>query len=728
MISGWDDVDKRDYNAEVNAKALRKLGMAERKQLLFDGIRAHATNAMKELLSYEPILATEVMYGYEGSAIHAETESGRCYHYTAQEKDGFFSPLHLAAESGDRALVTILLKDFDADPEELDYRKMTAEEKCTQESRKAFFEMRGLHFEAMERYTGGKHQITGKRNGTGTLYFKPEGYECPEKILYRGTFKDDVYHGQGALFWPGSDVMQYQGRFKGGVKHGRGVMFDSSGNKIYHGTFRDDKKDGRGELFEDVEGTFTRTYHGEFENDQMHGFGVALYGSGGSFVGRFEYGMKAGVGVYAYPNGDRFEGMFFGDKPDGKGSYYTPTADGKETGSHFMWQNGRKTSQVDTPFVPDKLDMPEANEDDINNNTALTSILNSDPSDDASVSSADTRNKKDGSSKNNANKETKNSDDVSKEITSKLAFLPNPSGKDWKQQLGKAVRISGKTAKVMGMKVPESEALNSNKKDAGKSNSDEVDEEDESEEEPDMDDVISSHFLRYAPLLTAYVYSCSASKVFEGRSAAETDSAAQNQLPMFVPEFDAVNHLVMDAVEDYNERWEKAFAAKKAEEAEVEAQKVEDGDGEKKDNNDEKGGHHRSSVDLAQGAGVVSQIKNNNVFLTEAEKRKELKRKQRAELAARKGGGALGKDMEDEIGNIVYDILEKELCELTTDDGTGMGGEDMDVLLPTRSYTQRQRKHGEYGATDDTEHEHDTLSNEFATELLYLLRMAKSVI
>jgi hypothetical protein len=27
----------------------------------------------------------------------------------------------------------------------------------------------------------------------------------------------------------------------------------------------------------------------------MHGFGVAHYGSGGTFVGRFEYGLKASI-------------------------------------------------------------------------------------------------------------------------------------------------------------------------------------------------------------------------------------------------------------------------------------------------------------------------------------------------------------------------------------------------------------------------------------------------
>jgi hypothetical protein len=76
----------------------------------------------------------------------------------------------------------------------------------------------------------------GKRNNQGVLYFKPEGYETVEKQLYRGSFKNDRYHGHGTLYWPGQDSIQYIGRFKAGAKHGRGIEFDEQGRKIFQGT------------------------------------------------------------------------------------------------------------------------------------------------------------------------------------------------------------------------------------------------------------------------------------------------------------------------------------------------------------------------------------------------------------------------------------------------------------------------------------------------------------
>jgi hypothetical protein len=91
-----------------------------------------------------------------------------------------------------------------------------------------------LKYEATERYVG-KTDRAGKRHNQGVLYFKPEGYEMVEKQLYRGSFKNDRYHGHGTLYWPGQDSIQYIGRFKAGLKHGRGIEFDEHGRKIYQG-------------------------------------------------------------------------------------------------------------------------------------------------------------------------------------------------------------------------------------------------------------------------------------------------------------------------------------------------------------------------------------------------------------------------------------------------------------------------------------------------------------
>ena len=729
---------------------IRKMDTSERRKFLFDSLRAQSTENARAVLSLDGKLASQMMHGYEGSDIYADIigGNGRCYTYTGQEKDGFFYPLHVAAEAGSKECVQLLIKDFDVNCDLLDYREITAEAKCApgQPSRHAFFEMRGMFFEMRERYQGGTNKLNGVRHGQGILFHKPEGYEHAEKVLYRGTFKDNVYHGQGALYWPGSDVLQYKGRYKAGVKHGRGILFDDKGHKIYQGTFRDDKKDGRGELFEATEGRFSRTYHGDFENDMMHGFGVAYYDDAGTFVGRFENGMKAGVGVYVYPNGDRFEGMFFADKPDGKGSYYTPTADGKgETGSHFIWQNGRKSSQVEAPFAPDKLDLPDPNEKDVSN-IVMNAIINSD---DASVSSLDTIiGKKEadtgggGGKRGDRGKGTsERRSSTTSQVSTKRKGDPTVSKaeevaeNDWKMQLGRAVRIMGKTAKLMGMEDPvavaKAEAVAAHKMSDASANLDEAEDEEEAssdEEEPDMDDIIGPHFLTFVPVFTAYVYVCAASKVFEGRTVSEAGSneAGRENAPMIVPDFDAVSHLVMDAIEDYNDAWEKAYAAQREEEDTLaEAKKHLEAEEEEKagkGHGDNHGSVMCKELNQADAAGVVSKLKANKLFMTEAEKRQELKRKQRADLSAKKGGGTLNKETEQSIGFQVYHVLEKELQELTSDDINTLGD---DFGAPrTRPGYQR------YGVVADNDDGAEAgapapPSNEFATELLYLLRMAR---
>ena len=116
----------------------------------------------------------------------------------------------------------------------------------------------------------------GKKFGHGSLYRKAEGYRAKERLVYRGGWKNDVYHGQGTLFWcdeatavennaPGStgapstsgtapsiappkppvhpnnnpkddtevpSVIHFVGRFRNGFLHGRGIEFDNRGEKV----------------------------------------------------------------------------------------------------------------------------------------------------------------------------------------------------------------------------------------------------------------------------------------------------------------------------------------------------------------------------------------------------------------------------------------------------------------------------------------------------------------
>ena len=40
------------------------------------------------------------------------------------------------------------------------------------------------------------YHVLGQRSRNGSLYFKPEGYHETSKLLYRGGWKDNLYHGK----------------------------------------------------------------------------------------------------------------------------------------------------------------------------------------------------------------------------------------------------------------------------------------------------------------------------------------------------------------------------------------------------------------------------------------------------------------------------------------------------------------------------------------------------
>jgi hypothetical protein len=196
----------------------------------------------------------------------------------------------------------------------------------------------------------------GQRHGQGTLFYKPEGYDQVEKQLYRGSFKNNLYHGHGTLYYPGMDTIAYIGRFKEGFRHGRGIEFDQLGNKIYQGTFREDVREGFGEEYVDN----AKVYRGEFANNIRHGFGIAYYPENSKYFGRYENGAMTGIGIFCHPNGDRFEGMFFNNRPDGPGSFYERDPyTGNFAGSHWTWQAGKKVKELNMPFVPTLADLPD---------------------------------------------------------------------------------------------------------------------------------------------------------------------------------------------------------------------------------------------------------------------------------------------------------------------------------------------------------------------------------
>ena len=179
-----------------------------------------------------------------------------------------------------------------------------------------------------------------------------------EKQLYRGGFKNNLFHGHGSLYWPGSDQLRYTGRFKNGIKNGRGIDFDTTGKKIFQGSYRDDKKEGRGEEFTDMD-----LYRGEFSNNARHGFGVIYFEENSKYFGRIENNEMSGLGIYFHANGNRFEGMLFKNKPDGPGSFYEydPVTNELIKETHAMWTtSGSKNAKPLTQaFLPTAADLPD---------------------------------------------------------------------------------------------------------------------------------------------------------------------------------------------------------------------------------------------------------------------------------------------------------------------------------------------------------------------------------
>eukprot|EP01031_Cornospumella_fuschlensis_P038219 gene38219-46440_t len=78
--------------------------------------------------------------------------------------------------------------------------------------------------------------------------------------------------------------------------------------------------------------------------------------------------------------------------------------------------------------------------------------------------------------------------------------------------------------------------------------------EDIAEEEEEVEELSGYHFMECTTLFVSYVYITSASKVFE-------DRLANKGLVAEFPDFEAVYHLVIDAVDSYNELWEDAYKA-----------------------------------------------------------------------------------------------------------------------------------------------------------------------
>ena len=110
------------------------------------------------------------------------------------------------------------------------------------------------------KYIGGWKDDKRDDDGNALLIFQDKN------PVYQGNFKNDKFHGEGAIQW--SNNTWYKGQWKNGKKEGHGVMVYQNKMK-YEGEFKNDERNGKGELIWNGSSTYKK-YVGEFKDNKMH--------------------------------------------------------------------------------------------------------------------------------------------------------------------------------------------------------------------------------------------------------------------------------------------------------------------------------------------------------------------------------------------------------------------------------------------------------------------------
>lgn len=382
--------------------------------------------------------------------------------------------------------------------------------------------------------------------------------------------------------------------------------------------------------------------------------------------------------------------MFYKNKPDGPGSYYY--VDGSNP-THAMWSMSRKVKELGIAFVPKSVDLPDDSSQHLLDAMAkdeekmLKEIENSDE------------------------EIMKSSPGVPTGRKSYSVALKKQANVDWKVIVARYCRLSIEEAKAIGIDINKETSF----KDIGGTDEKgeleedrDNDEENETKElEEDMlNEVNGVHFMDFTSLFVSYIYVYSASKVFEGRIAA-------THIAESVPDFEAVYHVVIDAVETYNDVWEREYRVQEeAEESHVVDGKV-----------DDEQGRRRKEVEAKR-----------RLFMSEADKREDDLRRQRAELAAKKGIGHLDPSVERRIQQDSLNNLIEELLRLLVDDESHQqieelkGGDDRDGGGKKRRSKPVHKKDRKDDQSSGTQESTDIISNDFAKELLYIIRMSQNAL
>lgn len=163
-----------------------------------------------------------------------------------------------------------------------------------------------------EPYTFTGEWENGKPNGYGIKYYS-------DGTTNRGYFKNGMLNGYGVCHY--ADGVVYEGNFINDLKDGYGVEF---GKIIYRGFFKEDNYHGKGVLI--IPGQIDYIGDIDMENDIMHGVGMLDFHDekGEYYVGQLYRGKREGYGKLIYGDGSSYEGEWKNNKKNGKGSVTYP--------------------------------------------------------------------------------------------------------------------------------------------------------------------------------------------------------------------------------------------------------------------------------------------------------------------------------------------------------------------------------------------------------------------
>ncbi len=194
------------------------------------------------------------------------------------------------------------------------------------------YEGRGKQYENGELVYDGQFQ-SGVYEGRGQLY-------RDNVLIYDGVFHAGKEEGSGTAYYYPSGKISYQGMFLAGLRDGDGVAYNEDGSKLYEGGFAEDVYSGDGTLYFDssnlllakfAEGVPTGIvkwmkngflyYQGEWADDAPNGFGT-LYNKAEKSIyeGPFLGGTLDGLQILGKTT-DEFRGFL------GKGSVRNAAAD-----------------------------------------------------------------------------------------------------------------------------------------------------------------------------------------------------------------------------------------------------------------------------------------------------------------------------------------------------------------------------------------------------------------